>query len=351
MIGPYRMIAVLFEGIKGRMPSVFGILSFLIFLAIFGCATITEESALVKKLGGVEMKTAEVQLRVRSLAMPIVSRVETASDRIIATSPDPGVRRGALLWKIEAVPVLYQTILHPDPLVAVLDTWAFVYQMRDYFDKGPGRSALGKSYKIAVDSCDDINRMILAFAREVKPGVTGEKVREWAQSHPITGTISGRTSVEKLFARAMAEKDMGALAAAGAAVEGLNDLTERVDLYAAFLPKAARWQAELLLSDLGAKENLQVLTADVARIASVERVAELADGIPALVSQEREILLREVQAYSDRLSQDLEDRSLKIIDHVFLRAMQVVGVIALVLFVCVFILARAMRRRTDEANQ
>ncbi len=351
MIGPYRMITVLIEGTKGRLQAVFGTSAFLIFLAISGCATITEESPLLKKLGGVEMKTAEVQLRVRSLAMPIVSRVEMASDRIIATSPDPGVRREALLWKIEAVPILYQTILNPDPLVGVLDTWAFVYQMRNYFDQGPGRSALGKSYRIAVDSCDDINRMILSFAREVKPGVTGEKVREWAQSHPITGSISGRTSVGMLFARTMAEKDMDALAAAGAAVEGLNDLTQRVDLYAAFLPKAARWQAELLLSDLRASETLQVLTSDVARIASVERVAELADGIPVLISQERETVLRELKAYSDRLSQDVEDRSLRIIDHFFLRALQLVGVIALVLFFCVFILARSMRRRKGEANQ
>jgi hypothetical protein len=292
------------------------------------------------------MKTAEMRYRVRSPAMRIVSRIETAADHIIATSPDPGVRREALLWKIEAVPTLYQTVMNPDPLVALLDTWAFILQMRDYFDKGPGRSALGKSYRIAVDTCEEMDRMILAFAREVKPGVTGEKVREWAKSHPITGPISGRTSVEMLFAKTMAEKDMDALAAAGAAVEGLSDLTQRIDLYAAFLPKAARWQAELLLADFHAKENLQVLTSDVARIASVERVAELTDGIPTLVSQEREIILREVQAYSDRLSQDLEDRSLRIIDHVFLRAMQLVGVIALLLFICIFVLIRAMRRRT-----
>ncbi len=344
------MITVLFKGEKGLLSAVFGISLFLIFLAISGCATIAEESPLLKKLGGVEIKTAEVQIRVRSLAMPIVSRVETAADRIIATSPDPNVRREALLWKIEAVPILYQTILNPDPLLGVLDTWAFVYQMRAYFDKGPGRSALGKSYKTAVDSCDDINRMILDFARGVKPDVTGEKVSVWAQSHPITGPISGRTSVGIHFARDMAQKDMDALAAAGAAVEGLSDLTQRIDLYAALLPRAARWQAELLLSDLRAQENLQVLTSDVARIASLERVTELADGIPVLVSQEREIILREIQAYSDRLSQDLEDRSRRIIDHAFLRVLQLFGVIVLVLFICLLVLVRTRRRRAGPTD-
>jgi hypothetical protein len=339
------------ERARNGLPIVWVISSFLIVLAVSSCANLPVESPLMKKIGGIDMTTSELRLRVRSLAMPIVSRVETASNRIIATSPDPAVRNAALLWKIEAVPIVYESILNPDPLIAMLDTWVFVIQMRDYFEKGPGRSALGKSYRIAVDTCDDINRMILAFAREIKPGITGEKVLAWAQSHPITGSISGRASAEMVYARELAEKDMDAFAAAGAAVEGLNDLTLRIDLYSAFLPKAARWQVELLLSDIRVKEQLQTLTTDVARIASVERLTELAEGIPALVSQEREIALMEIQAYSNRLSQDLEERSRRIIDHVFLRALQLIGVVALVLFICVFILIRAMRRRGGTANQ
>ena len=315
-----------------------------------GCTPLVKESALLKKVEGVDMKTSELRFRVRSLAMPIVSHIEVAADRIIVTSSDSAVRDQALLWKIEAIPIVYRSILQSDPAVALLDTWAFVFQMRNYFENGPGRSALGKSYRIAVDSCDDINRMILALAREVRPDITGKKVREWAQSHPIMGPISGRTSVEIIFAKDMAEKDMDALAAAGAAVEGLNDLTLRIDLYAAFLPKAARWQAELLLSDLRARETLQALTSGIARLESVERMTELADGIPVLVSKEREIIIREIQAYSDRLSQDLEDRSRRIIDHAFLRALQLFGVIALVLFICLFVLVRALRRKTGPAN-
>jgi vacuolar-type H+-ATPase subunit I/STV1 len=49
------------------------------------------------------------------------------------------------------------------------------------------------------------------------------------------------------------------------------DLATRLDIYAAYLPKAARWQAELMAGDLAGSEETQRV---LATFASVERLTE-----------------------------------------------------------------------------
>jgi hypothetical protein len=79
--------------------------------------------------------------------------IEETADRIAAGTTNRSVQRAALEWKIEAVPAMRGALFQPDPLTALVDSWALCNQMADYFETGPGNAALGDSSPIAVATC------------------------------------------------------------------------------------------------------------------------------------------------------------------------------------------------------
>ena len=87
----------------------------------------------------------QIRLRMRALVGPMCGEIEQAADRIAAGTTNRAVQRAALEWKIEAVPAMRGALFQPDPLTALVDSWALCNQMADYFETGPGKTALGDS--------------------------------------------------------------------------------------------------------------------------------------------------------------------------------------------------------------
>src|SRR5215510_6301757 len=143
----------------------------------------------------VAVTSNQLRLRMRSLAGPMSGQIERAADQIIAGTTDDAVKRGALRWKIEGVPALRKALFEADPFTAVIDTWMLINQMADYFERGPGRDALGDSAVVAVAAC---RRMEEEFARLVGSMTISGNVsnvrafaRTWAADHPIRYAIAG----------------------------------------------------------------------------------------------------------------------------------------------------------------
>ena len=61
----------------------------------------------------------QVRLRMRSLVGPMCGEIERTADQIAAETADPGVRKAALRWKIEAVPTLSAALFQPEPFTAL----------------------------------------------------------------------------------------------------------------------------------------------------------------------------------------------------------------------------------------
>ena len=88
----------------------------------------------------VAVNVNQVRLRMRSLVGPMCGEIERTADQIAAGTADPGIRKAALRWKIEAVPTLSAALFQPEPFTALLDTWVLFNQMADFFETGAGRS-------------------------------------------------------------------------------------------------------------------------------------------------------------------------------------------------------------------
>jgi hypothetical protein len=344
----------------------------------------------------------QLRLRMRSLAGPLSGQIEQAADQILAGTTDDVVKQAALQWKREGVPALRKALFEPDPFSAVMDTWVLINQMADYFEGGPGKDALGESAVAAVAAC---RRMEEEFTRVVGSlTISGDVsnvrafARKWAAEHPIRYTIAGR---ETALGRVL-ERDAASFVSTGEAVAELttavDDLGRRLELYSDQLFRQARWEAESVKSELLSELKLdRVLLlaeravssaeragATVDRLApTVERGLGLAEGVPKLLLGERDAVIKALQDELTRtidfiqneriaaleyltneriaslnemrealvkersaVTQDVEHISLKVVDHAFWRAAQLLALVLVALFVAVVVALFSLKRST-----
>jgi hypothetical protein len=117
-------------------------------------------------------------------------------------------------------------------------------------------------------------------------------VEERAAELPVADTFASRRSTVGLLAEFTARTGARGLGAITSIQEDLDDLTERLDVYVAHLPKQGRWQAELLLLEvLGDTGTLAGGIREAAPIpiqldAVPPWVEELPDEIAAIVDAE-----------------------------------------------------------------
>lgn len=202
----------------------------------------------------------QIRLRMRSLVEPFTGELEQSADEIAAGTSDVSVKRAAIRWKIEGVPVMRNALFQPNPFTAVLDTWVLLYQMADYFESGPGRDEFGHASTKAVDTClrmeMELNQIVTPFA--VSHDVTKVRVyaKKWALDHPIVYGIRNR---ETTLSRAT-EQDIGIKWTTGDVINEVettvDDINRQMQIYSDQLFRQAKWEADLLTLDFPAAESL-----------------------------------------------------------------------------------------------
>jgi hypothetical protein len=256
------------------------------------------QSALMEQAGGT-MTASELRVDALELGQWAQGRIERAADSI-ATSDDPDVRRRALLWKINALPMIQEATLQPDPLGAVADLRAFALQMREFFATGPGRDLFGPAQSLAIHTADTIAEAAYAVAARGLPGDSvptraARRVGTWVEKHPITGLDFDRVSLATEWPDIRAQTVGGLVQTVGSASETLDRVSDRLGFLNRYLMKQVRWNVELM----GATtiDRLQRLDLDtLTSLASsgstaLDRIGGLAAGTPSLAERERIALL------------------------------------------------------------
>jgi len=228
------------------------------------------------------------------------TEVEVAADKIISESPSPVARREALVWKAEAIPVMQTTLLNTNPVAAVLDTWVFIFQMTAYMDQPDIKRRFGPSHPIVVATLQNMESQMTQLVQEGAPSANIADLRQraiqWAKAHPIRTTLSGRQSVDPDIIRKVGDADMGTAGSIQALGEGLGDLTARMDSYNAYVPKQARWQAELLLMDVATDPQVKTALSHAAGLSdTLAKTSSSMDRVPELMGQARQAVNADVQ--------------------------------------------------------
>lgn len=342
----------------------------------------------------------QIRLRLRAMVGPACGEIEQAADQIIAGTTNAAVQRAALLWKIEGVPALRAALFQPDPFTAQFDSWVLCHQMTDYFEIGPGKASLGESSPIALAACrrleEEMNRV--AASMTISGDVTKGRAfaKKWAREHPIRHSITDR---ETTLSRVLERDSSGDISTGQAVAEittTVDDLNRRLEIYSDQLFRQGRWEAQLFKSELMAElpvaqalplaeravKSAEQAVATVERLApAIERAIGVAENAPKLIASEREAAIKAVQdeltrtikfvqeervAALDRLTserlaaikdlqvtviaerkaltQDLEQISLKVVDHAFWRVAQLGAVALVVVFIGIVVLLFLVRR-------
>jgi hypothetical protein len=272
------------------------------------------------------VKPNQIRLRMRSLVEPFAGEIEQSADTIVAGTSDRSVKRAAIQWKIEGVPAMRGTLFQPDPFTAVFDTWVLTNQMADYFESGPGRTALGPAAPLAVETSRRMEAELTQVATTFTISRDVSKVRatakQWAIDHPIRYAIRDReTSLSRVT-----EQDAGVDWSAGEIIAEMattaDDLHREIQIYSNHLFRQARWEMELLKLDLPTEEvlplaeravksseravaSLDALTPSITTAANAASKAadaasnatsKLPPDIPALIASEREAAVEAINA-------------------------------------------------------
>jgi hypothetical protein len=247
-------------------------------LGAFACASVPQQSSLSRAVNS-EASASEMRASETALAINIPGAIEASSDEIIAKSSDPKVRRSALRYKMDVIPAYYMALFDVDPLASALDAWVLSIQLQQYLSDGPGRDRFGAQQSIALDAATRIREQVETTMKGVSKrperfAGARDKVEAWTKEHPIAGNISSRPSILPLLAQMAGSPDSSIWGAVGDVSATIGDISTRLDLYASYLPKASRWQGELLLDELIARDE-SLLT--LSTLASLKKTSDRVD--------------------------------------------------------------------------
>jgi hypothetical protein len=191
-------------------------------------------------------------------------------------------------------------LLNADPVAAVVDTYAFIFQMKGYVNEPTMKTRFGVFLPVATDALNrmdgQMQQLVLTAAPSANIPDIRRRIGEWADAHPIRTGLAGRTSADLDLIRQVDKGDLGAMASIKALQEGLGDITARLDTYNNYLPKQARWQAELLLGDLAHDPEFNAAASNFTVLTKVlDKTSNDLDRMPDMAAKAREVALADVE--------------------------------------------------------
>jgi hypothetical protein len=271
-----------------------------VVVGLNGCSTSAPSQTKFMQSKDISVSAEELRIKVRALAAPFSGIMEEVADEFIQTYNEPEWIRLALLWKINGIPAMQRSLFVQDPLAALLDTWVLLAQMRDYFVTGPGSDAerVGRAFALgAIDRMEEqIEQLALSISADGNVDDVRDLVYEVAAETAIDTSFATRPATSAELAKFTAEAEPGIGTAVGALTTSLGDVWSRMDVYTAFLPKQARWQAELMVLDIAGDTDPGDVFDHIASLTeSIDRIAATVETAPELVADEREIILQVLQ--------------------------------------------------------
>ena len=274
---------------------VFGLL--FVAVAMPACQSIRGHKGLLERQTlAAGLTTGELRAIMDDLVIQCASRIELAADQIIAQTDDTEVHKNALLWKSNGISSCFQAATGRDPLAAFLNIWILNKQSLALFERQDAAFLFGDEQAIAIET---VNQLELAFDQVLekigKDFPIGEVfATRFAEDYPIKNLYFDRASIAEHYTEYIEKVDIGNrdLKQVVGDLDGQIDQFQKLSaLYAEFLPKQARWQAELLALEMLPSGAMESVLVDLnSATESARQITEVVTGIPNLVERERKEL-------------------------------------------------------------
>jgi hypothetical protein len=287
---------------RARMVAV------LLMATLTACSTSAPQQTRLMKKADLTVSSAQLQVQVRSLADRFSGLMEEAGEEALEQTDDPAMRRRVLLWLANGIPAMQHALFRPDPLAALLDGWFLVAQMHFYFEEYASLDLPRHFAEIAMPMLDkmeaDIKDIVIRAGSETSYEVGRQLVYDGARSNPTNSSFASRKGSSIVLSEFTARAGSGALKSIGSLTETMDDLVARFDLNAEYLPKQARWQAQLMMIDEGfgsISPSLEHLAYLEVVAGQIDRLTPIVEALPDLVAEERVAVLEALDAELSRI--------------------------------------------------
>jgi len=286
---------------RARMVAV------LLMATFAACSTSGPQQTQLMKKTDLTVSSAQLQVQVRSLAGRFSGLMEEAGEEALEQTDDPAMRRKVLLWLTNGIPAMQHALFRPDPLAALLDGWFLVAQMHFYFEGQAPEELPPHFAEIGIRTLDtmeaDIKGIVIRAGSEASYETGRQLVYEAARDHPTNNSFASRQGSSIVLSEFTARAGSGALKSIGSLTETMDDLIARFDLNAEYLPKQARWQAQLMMIDEGfgsISPSLEHLAYLEVVAGQIDRLTPIVEALPDLVAEERVAILEALDAELSR---------------------------------------------------
>ena len=275
----------------------YSVILLFILINIFGCGSVSRESVLMQNIEDAKMNSMELGIRINEAGSRYSLEIENSADKIIAATKDAGIKKNALLWKLYGIPALLKSVSIQDPLASGTDIYVLIAQMRQFFENGNGKDLFGKHQQIAVDAVKRMEKEFFNIASEFRDSAvtTKSNIDEWVKNHHIEDIRFNRISTVTAAAKELSQKKSGLTSSVGDMVTSINNLQDKLTLYADFIPKQARWQAEYMMYELIPDSlNKDVFGKINSLTGSIESIGGFIENSPGLISSVRQKIMQDI---------------------------------------------------------
>ena len=288
-------------------------------LLLLGCQQVPKHQGLLEReAADTQLSAHQLRVMVNELVVHMADRIEIRADEILASTPDPVIRRNALLWKINGISSCFQAGTRPDPLASYLDVWILNRQMLHMFHAPPAAAHFGQWQPMVVAECDAFDRRLQHISQTLggKLRLGEEFVTRFANDFPLTSLYFDREPIASRYIEAVQEPEREMLQVIANLGEDVDELKKLSVLFAEHLPKQVRWEAQLLLVDTSQLGIVQQPLQDISTTAAaISRVSHVTDALPELVARERQALEAMVAAERQATLRDVDRMRLDTVAH------------------------------------
>ncbi|KAB2824466.1 chemotaxis protein [Aliivibrio finisterrensis] len=256
------------------------------------------------------LTTVELNTRIltREYSKHFFSEVESAADEISATYPkeDSLHQSYVLLWKIHAEEGLQQAAYQVSPKIALIDTWIFAAQMKQFFSpqgKGSGLFEGDVDFQTSQLLNNDIENMAEKLLPSSEFSDAQDFIKGFVAEHPFDSLMMRRTPALKAWLAHQNIDETEAVATLGTMPEALGDVSDRLGLVSEQMPKIMTWKAQLIAINSNVNAN------DINK--TMESLRHTSESFQDFVKNNPEYMQNLVEQMSVQLQPLLDDLDMK----------------------------------------
>lgn len=272
------------------------IIAFLLILTIPSFGQKDGKNITNTKRNKVEVSSVELRLRLDDFLVRYVGMVEEFTDQVYLESSDYNIKRAALMWRIYGISAMSKAINMSDPILSFYNGWPLTKQMVIFFETGPGQSTMGADSEDAIALCKSFESMfdsiLVQTKNEEELQLREPFVDRWVEENPLESYYFSRPSTLDYFAKWIGEQQLGISGNVRTMTEEIQELSNRMNLYADLIPRQARWQAEYAMLNFFYDSPWENRMDDMYN--NMNKLTEVVTQSPELIEDNRVALMKEI---------------------------------------------------------